>query len=595
MPESHPIPRCFTYGLLCAAILFGPVAQADETCTPPAHAGKRLLWGDLHVHTAYSLDAYAFGALATPEDAYAFARGDAMILASGEAARIDRPLDFAAVTDHAETFDAMWACTDPMHSDDPWCRTLRELRSSGEGRKIFTDYVLPIFAPVPPIPPKVCHSEDCEAARTGQWQRMQAAANAANEPCAFTALIGYEWSGSPGGMHWHRNVIYRSDVVPGRAFDYLRYPQVGALWQALASACRPENGCDVLTIPHNINWAYGGTFDLTGEPPAITGLRRRFERLAEIHQEKGNSECLPEAPDSTSEDCGFELLTENAARARYRDTADGWEAMRASYYRTLLGAGLARKDNPFMLGAIGSTDTHFGTPGMVAEASYFGGIAVALAPQADRLKRTQYNGGGLVAVWAEENTRADVFDALRRREAYATSGPRIRLRFGADPRLSANPHASADPRSSTGAEGVAGGGSSNFCADPEGTLHTPMGGLLTRPQAPTFAILAEKDRTPLQRIEIIRGSHGSGGPAEEVIQIAEFASGRDAVCLTWTDPEFDPDAPAYWYVRVLEVPSPRWSKLFCEKLDKCAEYPEADVMIRERAWSSPIWYRPAGG
>ncbi len=549
--------------------LFGIASVAVAATCAPESNDKQLLWGDLHVHTAYSLDAYAFGALATPEEAYAFARGEKLTLASGEVAQIDRPLDFTAVTDHAETFDLMWACTDPGESDDPYCQSLRENREALNSRNIFNDFLLPIVSLTPPSLPGVCASVDCTAARMSQWQRHQTAANAANEPCEFTALIGYEWTASPGGRHWHRNVIYRSDQVPDQAFDYVRFPEVGLLWQQLDRHCSVEDGCDVLTIPHNINWADGGTFDLTTVAPAVTSLRRRYERLAEMHQEKGSSECLPADRDDASEDCRFELVTENAAKHRMsgpnKDEDAAWEQARQSYYRTLLGAGLAHEENPFQLGAIGSTDTHFGTPGMVAESSFFGGIALMFASAEGRLARLDFNGGGLVAVWAEENTRTGVFDALQRREAYATSGPRIGLRFGTEA----------------------------YCAEAGPIGGVAMGGTLTNQKSPEFHILVARDQAPLDRIEIVKGTMVEGGEIEESVRtIATINKDSATQCLTWQDPGFDAAAPAYWYVRVLEAPTPRWSKLLCAELDQCEAYPEANVMIQERAWSSPIWYRP---
>ncbi|MEM8768626.1 MAG: DUF3604 domain-containing protein, partial [Pseudomonadota bacterium] len=555
-------PLAFLFSSFLTGI--APVAVAG-TCTPESDE-KELLWGDLHVHTAYSLDAYAFGALATPEAAYAFARGEPLTLASGEVAKIERPLDFTAVTDHAETFDLMWACTDPGESDDPYCQSLRENREALNSRNIFNDFLLPIVSLTPPSFPGVCATVDCAAARMSQWQRHQAAANAANEPCEFTALIGYEWTASPGGRHWHRNVIYRSEQVPDQAFDYVRFPEVGLLWQQLDKNCRTEDGCDVITIPHNINWADGGTFDLTTEPPDITALRRQYERLAEVHQEKGSSECLPASREETAGDCRFELVTENAAKHRMsgpvEDENAAWEQARQSYYRTLLGAGLAHPENPFQLGAIGSTDTHFGTPGMVAEASFFGGIALLFASPEARLSRTDFNGGGLVAVWAEENTRASIFDALKRREAYATSGPRIGLRFGTEA----------------------------YCADEDTAAGIAMGGTLPDRSSPEFHILVARDQAPLDRLEIVKGTMVEGGELKESVRtIATFNNDTTSQCITWQDPTFDPSAPAYWYLRVLETPTPRWSKRLCAELDQCEAYPDANVMIQERAWSSPIW------
>jgi hypothetical protein len=556
------------------------------SCENAAAGETQLYWGDLHVHTAYSLDAYAFGAIAAPKEAYAFGRGQPLRLANGETVAIDRPLDFMAVTDHAETYDVMYICTDPLYRDDAYCRAIRSGQEPGNARTVFNDYLLPLVSDDPPNPAAVCAEDgvDCVAASAGQWRRTRHAANDANEPCTFTALIGYEWTASPGGRHWHRNVIFRSDKVPGRVADYVRFPEVTALWRELDARCRVEDGCDVLTIPHNINWADGGpTFDVENATRADLAARARYERLAEIHQEKGNSECLPADLTDSGSDCAFERLTDNAAKNRLTgpediSPEDSWRRMRSTYYRGLLARGLAAYAssetglNPLMLGAIGSTDTHFGTPGLVSEAGYPGGIASLWLTEEERLTHPNYNPGGLVAVWAQENTRSAIFDALKARSAYATSGPRIKLRFG-----------------------VTEGGA---CESSEVGYETFMGETLrTAPAAgdapaPVFTVQAGRDRVPLHAVEIIKGELREEGVVESVHTVATFPEGRDAVCISWQDEGFAADAPAYWYARVLEQPSPRWTKLLCERTDACEKHPEANRDIRERAWSSPIWYQP---
>ena len=173
------------------------------TCENAGRGTAQLYWGDLHVHTAYSLDAYAFGSIATPKEAYAFARGQPLRLANGELATIDRPLDFAAVTDHAESYGVMYVCTDPIYRDNGYCRAIRGGPGTPNARTIFNDYLLPLVSDVPPKPATLCAEEgvDCAGASASQWRRTQFAANDANEPCTFTALIGYEWTASPGGRH----------------------------------------------------------------------------------------------------------------------------------------------------------------------------------------------------------------------------------------------------------------------------------------------------------------------------------------------------------------------------------------------------------
>ena len=574
---------------------FGVLALAGVACTIPSltHAEscvtandttKTVYWGDLHVHTQYSLDAYAFGATATPADAYRYAKGEPLTLANGRTSQIDRPLDFAAVTDHAATFDLLYLCTDPMNIDNDYCRTLREARDNRDGRTLFNDYLLPIVGADDPAPAAICNDKNfsCSNAMTNQWQRTQRAANEANEPCAFTALIGYEWTASPGGRHWHRNVIFRGSTVIEQPIDYVRYPEVSMLWQQLDAQCKAEDDCHVLTIPHNINWADGGpTFAVESEDSTLRTLRAKFERLAEMHQEKGNSECMPEDPSADGDDCGFERVIENAAKTRLSGPSklsaeDAWQQTRSSYYRTLLGRGLQTyqlsedRQNPLMLGAIASTDNHFGTAGRVAEEGYRGSISSLFSTDEQVLNNTQFNPGGLVAVWAKHNTRGEIFDALHRREAYATSGPRISLQFSAGPESACDAHPSIEPN------------------------HTAMGGTLpaTTQAGVYFTVSAQMDQAPLAKLQLVKGELWEGQLRETVFDLFSNEEGQAQACVAWLDEGFNANAPGYWYARASEVATPRWSKLLCDSLGNCDDYPEADRMIEERAWSSPIWHLP---
>ena len=417
---------------------------------------------------------------------------------------------------------------------------------------------------------------------TNQWQRTQRAANEANEPCAFTALIGYEWTASPGGRHWHRNVIFRGSTVIEQPIDYVRYPEVSMLWQQLDAQCKAEDDCHVLTIPHNINWADGGpTFAVESEDSTLRTLRAKFERLAEMHQEKGNSECMPEDPSADGDDCGFERVIENAAKTRLSGPSklsaeDAWQQTRSSYYRTLLGRGLQTyqlsedRQNPLMLGAIASTDNHFGTAGRVAEEGYRGSISSLFSTDEQVLNNTQFNPGGLVAVWAKHNTRGEIFDALHRREAYATSGPRISLQFSAGPESACDAHPSIEPN------------------------HTAMGGTLpaTTQAGVYFTVSAQMDQAPLAKLQLVKGELWEGQLRETVFDLFSNEEGQAQACVAWLDEGFNANAPGYWYARASEVATPRWSKLLCDSLGNCDDYPEADRMIEERAWSSPIWHLP---
>jgi hypothetical protein len=471
-----------------------------------------------------------------------------------------------------------------MNTDNDYCRTLREARDNRDGRTLFNDYLLPIVGATDPAPAAICNDKNfsCSNAMVNQWQRTQRAANEANEPCAFTALIGYEWTASPGGRHWHRNVIFRGSAVTQQPIDYVRYPEVSMLWQQLDAQCKAKDDCHVLTIPHNINWADGGpTFGVESEDSTLRTLRAKFERLAEMHQEKGNSECMPEDPNADVADCGFERVIENAAKTRLSGPStvsaeEAWQQTRSSYYRTLLGRGLQTyqrseaRQNPLMLGAIASTDNHFGTAGRVAEAGYRGSIASLFSTDEQVLNNTQFNPGGLVAVWANSNTRGEIFDALYRREAYATSGPRISLQFSA--------------------------GSENACATHPRVqaTHTAMGGTLpgATQTGVYFTVSAQMDQAPLAKLQLVKGELWEGELRETVFDVFTTEEGQAQACVAWLDEDFNPNAPSYWYARASEVPTPRWSKLLCESLGKCGDYPEADRMIEERAWSSPIWHLP---
>jgi hypothetical protein len=567
---------------LCGAVY----GSAAGRCSDYTAGDLNLYWGDLHVHTALSLDAYAYGTTATPADAYAFARGGELTLGDKTTKiRLQRPLDFTAVTDHAETFDVMYLCTDPTFSKAPYCTDIRAksgTETSGSSY-VFRSYLLPLIAGETPKISPLCSQDgiDCDAASQLQWQRTQSYANEANSPCEFTAFIANEWSATPNNQHWHRNLIYSGTSVSRDAIDYLRYPSPEKMWAQLEKQCDPKTGCDVIAIPHNTNYSQGGGFDVETSDENSLRLRGKYERLIEIHQSKGNSECLAENWDDYDSDCGFEtsFLNKNS-EARARKDPAYLKQLNRSYTRNILSRGLLAyqrsgpdKLNPLQLGIIGSTDGHVASPGAVSEANWKGDAwGGGDLYEERRLQRLNFNPGGLVAVWSQENTRESLFQSLKRRETYATSGTRIKLRLTAD--LSPD----SDPCGSDYDFGQA----------------TAMGGVINSPvpSAPRFSVIAAKDVLPLSQIEIIKGSIKDGETVETVFTVERSSAGFPQACKTWSDPDFDPLQPAYWYTRVQEVPSPRWSKILCEKMSNCAQNPEADRMIQEQAWSSPIWYLP---
>ena len=567
----------FQRWLLVVLILL-PTSILATVCENRAERGTQVFWGDMHVHTAYSLDAYSFGTLNSPREAYAFAKGKPLTMADGSVAKLRRPLDFVAVTDHAEWFDFMYLCTDPGMSDHPDCQNLRTNSSPNEGINLFRQYVVPSITEAAPKVLAPCEGNEagCFDAYVTQWHRVQAQAHEANEPCDFTSFVAYEWSSTKSFRHTHRNVIFASDRVPDEAFDYIRYPELQQLFRLLDANCRPVDGCDVITIPHNTNMGDGTTFDVEFETDRDLALRSQFERLIEIHQEKGNSECLSPLGATDESDCDFEIRLNKQTRpvtpAEFNSAE--WEHMRAAYGRGLLLRGLRsylrsgdQERNPLQMGFIGSTDNHAATPGFVEERDWHGPV-FGLGSLDAAMSRLDWNPGGLMAIRAQQNTREDLFAAMKRREVYATSGPRIDLNFEAsDKPLTCERQAPAQ----------------NSMAE------FPMGSEIKTGQ-PFFRITASKDRAPIQQIEVIKGTINRGIFEETVVSVFEGES--DAECIAWQDPNFSEGQTAFWYARVREVPTPRWSGYQCQAADLCDEFEGADVKVQERAWSSPIWYLP---
>jgi hypothetical protein len=582
MTDMDRKSQYFCLLLLALTLSSSLTAGGAEQCSYYQAGVKRVYWGDLHVHTAYSLDAYAYGTLNTPREAYQFARGEEIEMAGVGPVRLHQALDFAAVTDHAEWFDLMHICTDPEQSDDPYCKNIREISSIARGTEVFKEYVIPTITQEHPEATPICTKDParCTAASLNQWQRIQQQANEANDPCEFSALIGFEWSATPAYSHSHRNLIFANANVTEEAIDYIRYPNLQALWGELDAQCRPEDGCDVIAIPHNTNMGDGIYFDVESESDQSRKLRSRYERLVEVHQEKGNSECLLPYGVENRGDCDFEInLTKNSRPKVAADFNEiEWEKMRQTYVRSLLLRGLGAYQesgdehlNPLQLGMIGSTDGHAGAPGHVNEDQWQGSV-FGLGSIERMMSRVRWNPGGLVAVWAEENTRESLFSAMKRREVYGTSGPRITLQFSA----------SAD-------------GDVLDCGDATSKSKTEvvMGGSFdVTSGAPQFQVMALHDRAPLDKVEIIKGEWREGTLRETRIEIWSREKEGKSLCQTWSDPDFDPAAPAFWYARVLQAPTPRWSTVQCVKAGLCQENPQAVKLIQERAWASPIWYLP---
>jgi len=623
------------------ALLAGPAysAEADfvrteerEACTQNDPL-RRPYFGDTHVHTGYSQDASTQGTRTTPREAYAFAQGAPLAIQPWDAdgvpqrtLQLDRPLDFAVVTDHAEQIGEVQLCKTPEapgHGSIV-CRIYRSFPrvafylmnyqySAGGERWGF------------------CGEDDvhCLAAAGTVWKDIQGAAEGAydrTKACTFTSFVGYEWTSSAGtGKNLHRNVIFRNERAPALPISVMETGNTAAdLWDQLERECvQGMPGCEVLTIPHNSNLDGGLMFQSASEigapiSEAEARRRARWEPLIEIMQHKGDSECML-GGDTTDEACGFEKLPYDSFGAQF--IATGGPAVPRQFVRHALKEGLLLERqlgaNPFRYGIIASTDTHLGAPGRVSEKNHpgHGGAGNSAADELppglpDNL---EFGPGGLAVLWAEENSRDSLFAAMQRREAYGTSGPRITVRlFGAW-----NP-----PEQLCGKEDfVALGYSSGV----------PMGGDLPTRTAdattPSLAVWALQDPgpegapgVPLQRVQIVKGWLDGETTHEQVFDVAggpnaarvdpatcePLGKGAPSLCSVWKDPEFDPAQPAFYYARVLENPTCRWSQHLClaagvdcsdpstitEGYEPCCSEDHRPV-IQERAWTSPIWYRPS--
>ncbi|MCC6620382.1 MAG: DUF3604 domain-containing protein [Deltaproteobacteria bacterium] len=588
-------------------------------------------FGDLHVHTRLSLDANLQGTRLGPADAYRFARGEEVGIqpyTSGGAPlrtlRLERPLDFAAVTDHAEFLGLVHTCQTPGAPgyDHDECQRYRDDPDGAFVR--LNAYVA--AAQGGTAWPAACGDggADCLGGEASAWDEIREAAAAAHDAtpaCTFTTFVGYEWSGAPGTQNLHRNVIFESDKVPARPVSYFDESWPDGLWTRLDTECGAIPGCRVLVIPHNSNLSSGLMFEAKkrdGSPidRAYAERQAAMEPLVEIMQHKGDSECLPGTP-IADERCGFEKVPYNNLGSA--NLGIETPPVPSDFVRAALGQGLALQValgvNPFQMGIIASTDTHLGTPGAVSERTYpgHGGAGAAARDELPPglVDQVAFNPGGLVGVWAEENSRRAIFAALARKEVWGTSGPRIVVRFFGGHDLPDGLCEDAALATVARARGV------------------PMGGVLPHgPEgAPRFVVAAQRDpgteaepSAPLATIQIVKGwleggvfktttidvaGGDDGQPGPDTTTCAPPTGGHDRLCASFVDPDFDPAEPAFWYVRVLERPTCRWSTIQCNAAGvDCGEPetigpgfggccdPDVERTIRERAWSSPIWWTP---
>ncbi|MEP4078476.1 MAG: DUF3604 domain-containing protein [Haloferula sp.] len=583
---------------------------------------SQVYFGDTHLHTELSMDAGTFGNRLGLDDAYRFCRGEEITSSGGYKARIGRPLDFVVIADHSDGmgFFQLFQEGDPLVMDkEEGKRWNKAIAAGGQASVDAALEIITMFSqgkfPWPTNDPDLMKPV---------WQSTIDAAEKYNDPGTFTAFIGYEWTSLVKGNNLHRVVVYRDDG--DKAAMTLPYTLADSanpedLWKALA-AYEDKTGGQLLAIPHNGNLANGIMFDtVTLDNAPITKdyaeLRQRWEPLYESTQIKGDGEAHPflspddEFADYETWDLGNLDLSEAKTDAM----------LAGEYSRSGLKRGLEFEEklgtNPYKFGQIGSTDSHTSMPA-VEEENFFGkhsGVEptperaahVTLGGEKGKIYGWQMASSGYAAVWARENTREAIWDAMKRRETYATTGCRMVVRFfGGWDFTTADAH-------------------NRLPADAGYRKGVPMGSDLTKAvegKSPTFLVAAMKDSMSgnLDRIQIVKGWIGPDGKAMEKVYDVAVSDDREidanGRCKTpvgntvnvkeatwsntigdpelstvWTDPDFDPEQRAFYYARVLEIPTPRWTAYEAKRFD--IEMPEGCAMTtQERAYTAPIWYQP---
>lgn len=618
----------------------GDVGTLDKAAADAAHKKQpyspyadrkfptRPLFGDTHLHTGFSFDAGAFGCRLTPRDAYRFARGEQIMASSGQPAKLSRPLDFLVVSDHS---DNMGFFTDllagkPELLADPTGRRWYDMVKSGRGGEAAIEIITSFSQGT--FPKSLIYAPGTRAYRSA-WQETIDSAEAFNEPGRFTAFIGYEWTALDKGNNLHRNVIFRdngdraSQVEPFTCMPPLGSINPADLWKWM-DAYETKTGGSVLAIAHNGNLSNGTMFPIVEAfgkalDRGYAQTRAKWERLYEVTQTKGDGETHP-------------FLSPNDEFADFerwdKGNLDGSavkknEMLEFEYARAALKNGLKLDSklgaNPYKFGLIGGTDAHTGL--MSIEEDNFFGKTTPQEPSPHRMTGTfiddkktgvkvmdwEVCSAGYAVVWAEENTRASIWDAMQRKETYATTGSRLVVRFfgGWD-----FEKADADTRS------------------PAVTGYTkgvPMGGDLSAAPAgksPSFLVAAMKDPlgANLDRIQIVKGWLDAKGDLQEKVHDVVWSGerqpdaqgklpsigstvdvananwtntiGAPELITVWKDPDFDAKLRAFYYVRVLEIPTPRWTAYDAKRFG-AKPLPGTRMTIVERAYTSPIWFTPA--
>jgi Protein of unknown function (DUF3604) len=637
-------PQSVVAGLIAAALISPAFAQdvgaptkeqLQQALPKPAYSPyadrdfpTRPFFGETHLHTSFSMDAGAFGARLGPKDAYRFARGEQVISSTGQPAKLSRPLDFLVVTDHSDNmgfFPDLFAGKPDLLAD-PTGRKWYDLIQAGKGEEAAIDIIVAFSQGT--FPKDLMYFPGTRAYRSA-WQETIAAAEQYNEPGRFTAFIGYEWTSNTGGNNLHRNVIFRDNGdKASQVQPFTVYPPYGSdnpaeLWKWM-DAYEQKTGGSVLAIAHNGNLSNGLMFPVIEAfgkrlDREYAELRAKWERLYETTQTKGTGEAHPSLSPN-DEFAAFEIWDKgnlDGSVAKKKEMLE-FEYARSAYKNGLklerqLGA------NPYKFGLVGSSDAHTGLTAM--EEDNFFGKTVPQEPSPRRISSVFINNpatgvkvmdwevgsSGYAAVWAKENTRASLWDAMQRKETYATTGPRIIVRFFG------------------GWDFAAQDANNRLPAQIGYTKGVPMGGdLRAAPQgkSPTFLVAALKDPIGgnLDRYQIIKGWLDRNGNLQEKIYDVAWSGDRrpgsdgklpsvgstvDIANATWTntigapelitvwrDPDFDPGQPAFYYGRVIEIPTPRWTAYDAKRYG-VTPLPGTTMTVTERAYTSPIWYTPA--
>jgi hypothetical protein len=615
----HPLLHVVGIAVLAAGC-GGPAPVENRPVTPPTveeleaavaeNPLKDAYFGETHVHTSFSLDAYIGGARITPDGAYRFAQGEDVVL-NGQKHNIGRPLDWAAVSDHAEFIGEMYSTQVPgaPGADNPMLAELRNLKTVDEQRTWFLKYVVNnMRSATPGHPPFYAGPETTRSA----WQEIQLKAVRDHyRPGRFTTLAGFEWTAAQDAGNMHRNVLFRDLTVPELPLSALDTNDEEKLWAWMAE--QEKAGSRLFAIPHNSNGSKGQMFqpvDNAGKPLTAEYAKQRshFERLIEVMQIKANSEVHRKfwPADEFADFENGDSVGTFSGRTFRKDNFVRWAVTKGLDYQAKLGA------NPYQYGFIGGTDNHNGLPADVAEDDYLGSHGPADGTLEARrtgeidgwIKAKESNPGSLAAVWATRNTRAAIWDAMAARESFVTSGTRIKVRFFAGADLAGNP---ADPRVLV-EQGYQSG--------------VPMGGTISgAAKSPIFTVWASKDPdgANLDRIQVIKGwVDAKGEPQDRVIDVAwsgdrkpgangklppvgntvdvqqatyTNAIGSAELIGSWSDPDFDPKQHAVYYARVLEIPTPRFTTYDAVR-NKLPLLEDVPATIQERAWTSPIWFIP---